>query len=118
MNTSQNNSATINQLLKPDLGHRLLTDPRNDTANADAYDLNTAIFQMALRAQNVISLIQGEFCKDLDDDSRPNNDVIYFSLETVWREVEDMRCTVEAFSRMAHTDETKVLEASRHKKTD
>lgn len=90
------------KLLCPDLSHRL-TLCKDDKAQATADHLNRAIEQMASRAQGVLTLLQSEFSKaDPDDDCRLNDEVIYHSLETVSREIEDMKRSVEAFWRAIH----------------
>lgn len=90
------------KLLCPDLSHRL-TLCQDDKAQATADHLNRAIEQMALRAQGVLTLLQSEFSKaDPEDDCRLNDEVMYHSLETVIREIEDMKRSVEAFWRVTH----------------
>jgi len=93
-NNAQNpEQNTTSPKLQPDFSHRLgLFD-----GEATALNLRDAVNTLALQADNVLIMLSGNFCGEDEDVQKYNDNVIFWTLESVRAMVNDINAIVEAY---------------------
>jgi len=79
-----------NRTLEPDFSHRL--SPFTDGLNT--HGLSDTIEQITLKADSVLKLLSTQFT---DDDRTPNNEQVYYALQSVIHDLGDIRAVMSAF---------------------
>lgn len=95
MNTKS--SAQVSPKIQPNLSHR-----HGDKIPQTAYQLCSAIDEIIVRSESVITLIQLHATNEAEEvGSQPNPQAVYFALESVCHDLRDIRMIVEAFAKGA-----------------
>lgn len=102
MNSSSNQDQSLPQL-KPDFKHRFTY--RDCESEATPEDLDLAVSLILTRANAVLNMVKGEFTGE-DARSRTSDHILYFSLESVSKDLEDMKQIVKAYCQANQKQES------------